>query len=147
MALINTDDVQAWFTTDRLSLDLTDDLVEEKNVSAEVLAVASTRYDVSTWITRATTPQLIKSIISARVAAIRYSKQYADQLDEIVYADWLNNWATDILKGVVDGTIPLTDVSAVDLADAQTAAGATFYPTDASSVDDQAAKFTMDMTF
>jgi len=148
MALITTDDVQTWFTDDRLLLDITDDLPEETNVSAEVLATVSTRYTTTTWITAATTPRLIRSVISARVAAIRYSKHYADQLDELLYADWLNKWAMDILEGIVSGAIPLLDiVTSADLTAAQEAASAKFYPTDTSSVDDQAAKFTMDMSF
>ncbi len=147
MALITIDDVQSWFTDDRLSLDGGDKLPEETNVSAEVLATVSTRYDITTWVDDTTTPRLIRSVISARVAAIRYSKHYADQLDEIVYADWLNDWAMNILEGIVNGTIPLLDVPTDDLTAAQEAASAAFYPTDASSVDDQAAKFTMDMSF
>lgn len=147
MALINTDDVQSWFTTDRLSLEITDDLPEEVNISAEVLATASTRYSTTTWVTIATTPRLIRSVISARVAAIRYNKHYADQVDELPYGEWLHKWSMNILDGIINGTIPLLDVPSADLTLAQKTASATFYPTDASSVDDQAAKFTMDMSF
>ena len=149
MALITIDDVQAWFTTDRLSLDITDDLPEEVSISPEILASVSTRYDVSDWTTPSTTPQLIRSVISARVAAIRYSKQYADQVDEIVYADWLHDWAMTTLEGIINSTIPLLDiVTDAELLTAQTASSVKFFPTDVSSATDaDPPKFTMDKVF
>lgn len=144
--LITTDDVQAWFTDDRLLLDQTDDLPEEPNVSREVTAKCSTRYDVSTWISSATTPLLIRSVISARVAAIRYRKHYADQLEELTYSDWLDEWYMMTLDGIINGTIPLTDVPADELLIAQEAASTEFFPTDLSSVEEPA-KFNMAMEF
>ena len=143
MSLISTDDVQAWFTDDRLLLEITDDLPEEPNVSTEVLSTVAARYDTSTWTTRTTTPQLIRSIISAQVAAIRYRKHYADQIDELPYADWLDQWAMTILKGIVGGSIALLDIPSDDLQTAQIAASMSGLPDD----DSEAAKFTMDMTF
>jgi len=147
MALIEVGDVQSWFTEDRLQLEFEDELPEETNVSNEVLAKVSKRYDVDTWITPATTPALVKSVISAQVAAIRYRKQYADQLGEAIYSDWLDNWVMVTLTGIVDGTIPLLDIiTDEELIIAQESASASFYPTD-DEIDDDAAKFTMDMSF
>lgn len=143
MALITIDDVQSWVTTDRLQLEFTEDLPEETNISPQVLAVVSSRYDVSTWINPNTTPALIRSVISARVAAVRYRKVYADQLEnEISYADWLEKWAQNTLDGIVKGTIPLLDVPAEDLVTAQTDASISFFPTDTTGI-----KFTMDAEF
>ncbi len=147
MALINTDDVQTWFTDDRLSLEVTDELPEEKNVSEKVIAKISKRYDVTLWITRAATPKLVRSVISAQVAAIRYRKHYADQLEELDYARWLDDWSMNCLEGIVDGTIPILDiVTDAELVTAQISSSASFYPTDAQ-IDDDAVKFTMDMSF
>lgn len=142
--LINIDDVQSWFTENRLLLDADDLLTEETDVSNEVLSTVASRYDVSAWVSRATTPTLIRSVISCRVAAIRYRKHYADQLDEENYAVWLDNWFTMILEGIVNGQIQLLD--APDLETALASAGPEFYPTDVSSVDDPAA-FSMGKTF
>ena len=150
MALIDVGDVQSWFTEDRLQLEFEDELPEEVNVSLETLARLSTRYDVDTWVDPDTTPALVKSVISAQVAAIRYRKQYADQLatsEEGNYADWLENWAMTNLDGIIDGTIPLLDiVTDEELVIAQESASASFYPTDAE-IDGDAAKFTMDMSW
>ena len=142
--LINVEDVQSWLTEDRLLFEADDELTEETNVSNEVKSVIEGRYDTSLWTTRATTPTLIKSIISARVAAIRYRKVYADQLDEENYADWLDNWYKMQLEGIINGQIQLLD--AVDLEAALTSSGPTFHPDDTSSVTDPA-KFSMGMTF
>ncbi len=144
MPLINIDDVQSWFTTDRLLLEADDDLKEETNVSNEVTSTVASRYDTSLWVDRTTTPTLIKSIISARVAAVRYREHYADQLEEENYADWLDNWFTMTLDGIVSGQIQLLD--ATDLTTALTSAGPEFFPTDTSSVTEPA-KFSMGKTF
>jgi len=143
MALVSVADVQSWITDDRLQLELTDSLVEEPHISEEVTSKCSTRYDVSGWTDRSGTPVLIRSIISARVAAVRYRKVYADQIEgEFEYSDWLEQWANDNLDKVLDGTLPLTDVPQDELDSAQQAASASFYPTDTDDV-----KFTMDMNF
>lgn len=144
MALVTTDDVQAWLTKNRIEIEIVDDLPEEVNISAEILASISTRYTVTTWVSPSTTPLLVKSIISARVAALRYAKHYADQLEENSYSDWLNMWAMDILKGIISGTIPLTDVPVSELLVAQTAASISFLPDDTTT---PSARFTMDMSF
>jgi len=144
VALITTDDVQSWFTTDRLQLEVTDELSEEPNISAEVLGTVSSRYDTSAWISSSTTPQLIKSIISARVAAVRYRKHYADQLDELFYADWLDDWAETLMEGVVSGSVELLDVTEEETAAAQAAASASFVPNDDT---EETSKFTMGMSF
>ncbi len=133
--LANIEDVQSWFTEDRLLLEADDELTEEINVSNEVLSQVASRYDVSIWVTRATTPSLIKSVISARVAAIRYREHYADQLDnEPNYADWLDKWFMMTLDGIISGQIQLLD--ATDLTEALDSAGPVYWPTDASSIDD-----------
>jgi hypothetical protein len=142
--LINVEDVQSWLTEDRLLLEADDELTEETNVSNEVKSVIEGRYDTSLWTTRATTPTLIKSIISAQVAAIRYRKVYADQLDEESYADWLDNWFKMQLEGVSNGQIQLLD--AIDLEAALISSGPSFHPDDQSSILEPA-KFSMGMIF
>ncbi len=142
--LINIDDVQSWFTENKLLLEADDDLKEETDVSNEVLSSVSSRYDTSLWVSRATTPSLIRSVISARVAAIRYRKIYADQLDEENYADWLDEWFKMQLEGIISGQVQLLD--ATDLTTALDSAGPKFYPTDTSSVDDPAI-FSMGKSF
>lgn len=141
--LITLDDVQSWFTTDRLSLELTDDIPEESNISPQVLAVVSNRYDTSTWIDPTSTPRLIRSVIAARVAALRYRKVYADQMEgEFEYSTWLEEWALTTLNGIADGSLPLLDVPTDDLTEAQSAASISFFPTDTDEI-----KFTMDAEF
>ena len=131
---INVEDVQSWLTEDRLLLDADDGLSEETNVSNEVKSAVESRYDTSLWIDRATTPTLIRSIISARVAAIRYRKAYADQLEEESYADWLDMWYKMQLEGIISGQIQLLD--ATDLTAALASSAPTFHPDDTSSIDD-----------
>ncbi len=142
--LINIDDVQSWFTENRLLLDADDLLTEETDASNEVKSRCDSRYDTSLWVDRATTPTLIRSVISARVAAIRYRKTYADQLDEQNYSDWLDNWFETTLMGIIDGQIQLLD--AIDLTEALASSAPKFFPTDASSATEPA-KFSMGKTF
>jgi len=142
MALITTDDVQAWLSTDRLQLEVTDELAEEPTVSAEVLSrVSAIGHDVSGWTTPSTTPTTIKNIVSLRVAAYRILKKYADQDEESAYAVRLLNWAEDMLNGVLDGTVVITGDPL-----ASNTTIPTFYPTDTSSVT-VPAMFTIEQEF
>lgn len=142
MALITTDEVQAWLSTDRLQLEATDDLPEESAVSNDVLArISAIGHDVSAWISPSTTPSTVKDVIALRVAAYRILKVYADQEEESAYAARLLKWAEDILTGILDGSVEMIEDPLI--------AGTTaplFFPTDASSIDEPV-KFTMSIEF
>ena len=147
MPLIQVDEVQSWFTEDRLSLEHDDTLPEEANVSEMVRSRLADTYDVTTWVSVATTPTLVRKVIAAKVAAIRYSKHYADQLDELPYAEKLEMWAKDTLEAIAEGKLTLLDVVTDAEQDAaEEARSISFFPTDVSSIDEPA-KFTMGEVF
>lgn len=142
MALITSDEVQAWLSTDRLQLLVTEDLPEESTVSNEVLArISAIGHDVSGWTDSSNTPATVKDVIALRVAAYRILKVYADQDEESMYANRLLRWADDILEGIIAGTVEMTE----DPLDTDITTPL-FFPTDTSSVDEPA-KFSMSQEF
>jgi len=149
-ALVSIDEVQSWLSEDRLQLSFDNDLGEEVNISLLVRAALHTAYDTSSWVDRTTTPSLVRKVIAARVASVLYRKVYADQADELPYADWLNGWADDTLEGIANGTLRLLDVVTTVEADAaQVARSIAFKPNDATATADveDATKFTIGQIF
>ena len=149
MAHISVAEVQSWFTTNRLQLAVTDDLPEEPNIAQEVLSVLASAYEVSSWTEVSTTPALVRKVISARVAAVRYSKTYADQIDEVSYADWLNAWAENLLEQILSGKAALLDLTDEEQEAAQEGRSTVFWPTDQTAIAEPAADamFKIEMQF
>jgi hypothetical protein len=150
MALVTIGEVQSWFTEDRLLLEHDDDLPEEVAVSRLALAAISKTYDVTTWVSTATTPALVRSVISAQVAALRYRKHYADQDEELEYANWLDDWAKGTLEGIVSTELELLDtVTSDEVAAAEDARTIAFLPNDLTGSADEESdiKFKMGTIF
>jgi hypothetical protein len=149
MAHISVAEVQSWFTTNRLQLAVTDDLPEEPNIAQEVLSVLASAYDVSGWTEVSTTPALVRKVISARVAAVRYRKSYADQIDEVSYADWLDEWAMNLLEQILSGSAALLDLPVEEQETAQEGRSTVFWPTDQTAIaePDDDAMFKIGMRF
>jgi hypothetical protein len=150
MALISYDEVQVWLETSKLEVAPSDLLPEEAAASPVVLSRLAVRYDTSTWVNTATTPSLVRKIISMLVAAWRYNAYYSETSEDggNPYANKLEERANDLIDGIVSGAISLTDVT-----DQGPAVEGTidFYPTDASTAanteDDAGIAFTMGKVF
>jgi hypothetical protein len=147
MPLVNIQDVQNWLSDNRLLVDVTDDLDDIAGFEEHIKAQLSTLYDTTLWTDASSTPVLVRSVLGARLAALRYRKVYADQADELPHADWLEAWATSTVEGILNGTLPLTDATDVETASAQSSIS--FYPDDTTEVTypEQARKFTMGQVF
>jgi hypothetical protein len=129
MARIELGDAQAWLEPSKAELDEFDvDLLEQ--VETQVLsALVGTGYDTSTWVDTTSTPDLIKSIISMLYASYYLQRQYSeDQEVDNPWAKRLYDMATANIRGLISGTLTLTDTS-----DFTVAGAPAFYPTDASS--------------
>lgn len=86
---------------------------------------------IATWVDVATTPKLIRTIISRKYFAWFYFRQYSEDIgtNENTYANKLDASAEMLIAGILDGSIIIPGL-AVDLSTI------TFYPTDASSAMD-----------
>lgn len=150
MALVGIEEVQSWLTETRLLLSHDDDLDEEANVSELVRSRLAHTFDVTTWTTIATTPTLVRKVIAAKVAALRYQKHYADQADELPFADKIMEWADTTLEGIAEGKLKLLDVVTDDeVTEAETARSIAFKPDDNTAIEDEDddRKFTIGQLF
>lgn len=149
MALITAADAQGWGERTKLDLSTLDtDLLDQ--IESEVLARINSVYDTSLWISPATTPRLIRTIISKMYVSWFYDRQYSENQDEgNDYAALLRSNAEMLITGLLDGTIEIPGTTAT------TSQIASFYPNDASSAqqptaDDMSlgpAKFSMGRPF
>jgi hypothetical protein len=129
MSNIAVEDAQAWCQKNKLDLGSVLDGDLETQISTHVIARISTTYDVSTWVTAPTTPQLVKTIISMYYAAWMYRKLYSDDNgDSNAYATELMAAADAMLANILDGTTELPGI--IPTVDSGAPA---FYPTDESS--------------
>lgn len=124
---VRTAEIQAWLERTKLTLDAPD-LELLSHIEEEVLVRVSSKYDTSTWLTDTTTPNIIRTIISKIYASFHIDREYSENQDEgNDYAAKLMANAEMLILGIIEGTIEIPDESS------SSAAGASFYPTDASS--------------
>jgi hypothetical protein len=149
MLRITAAQAQGWAERTKLNVGALDpDLCSQ--IEEEILSRIGTVYDTSTWIDPNTTPALIRTIIAKLYVSWFYDRQYSENQDQgNDYAAMLRQNAEMLITGLLDGTIELPNVIALN---AQQPA---FYPNDASSAqeptfDDPSlgpAKFSMGRVF
>lgn len=149
MALITVEEVRGWVETTKL--DITSlDLNFLPQIETETLARLGTVFDTSGWVDPASTPPLVRVIITKLYAGWVYDKYYSEnQAERNEYAMMLKENAGMLLQGLIDGTLEIPGV------DPSTAQAPSYYPNDASSAqyptsDDPSlgpAKFSMGKVF
>lgn len=127
MTLITVEDVRGWVESTKLDIQ-TLDLNFLPQLEGEILARLGTVYDTSGWVDPASTPLLVRVIITKSYAAWIYDRAYSEnQSLSNQYAEKLRENAEMLILGLLDGTIEIPGVVPA------TDQGAAFYPTDASS--------------
>lgn len=124
---VNVTDLQAWAEQTKLPITVTTDPLLD-HIEQEILARLNAVADTTAWVDRASTPPLIRAVISKMYVAWLYRRQYSESLtdDDAAYAARLEANAEMIIGGLLDGTIEVDDVSI-------TTVQPSFYPNDASS--------------
>lgn len=127
MVRITVEEVRGWVEVTKLNVqDL--DLNFLPQLETEVLAKISTVYDTTTWIDAASTPALIRVILTKMYAGWIYDRAYSENQSEAnPYAAMLKENAGMLLQGLIDGTIELPGIPATS------SPNPSFYPNDASS--------------
>jgi hypothetical protein len=127
MVRITVEEVRGWVETSKLNVtDL--DLNFLPQLETEIFAKIGTVYDTTTWIDPASTPALIRVIITKMYAGWIYDRAYSENQDESnPYAGMLKENAGMLIQGLIDGTIELPGIPASSNPDPS------FYPNDASS--------------
>lgn len=127
MVRITVEEVRGWVEVTKLNIqDL--DLNFLPQLETEILARIGTVYDTTTWVDPASTPGLIRVIITKLYAGWVYDRAYSEnQADSNPYAAMLKENAGMLIQGLIDGTIELPGVTPTSNPDPS------FYPNDASS--------------
>src|SRR5687768_11616253 len=110
MAVVKTADVQQWLEATKMTVDAVDASLEITH-RARVFSRLASAYDITTWDSPEDTPALVRSIVSAYIAAWTYDRQYSENdPDGSAYAARLMAWADLILEGIANGLIDLEEV-------------------------------------
>jgi hypothetical protein len=138
--------VQAWLVTRKLEL-LEVDPALELHAKDMVFGKLAQSYDVTGWLSSATTPSLVQNIMAMLIAAWTYEIAYSNDSGDVqAYTLWLERKANDLMAGIISGAIdiievigrPETEFSNID-----------FWPNDSTEIlcPDAAAKFTVSKVF
>jgi hypothetical protein len=106
---IDASQVQQWLETTKLGVDQVDTDLEE-SASTYVFGRISDVTDSTSWVDAASTPALIRVIISMLVAAWMYERTYSESTsDQPSWGQRLQRMVERILDGIANGTIGLID--------------------------------------
>ena len=109
MTILTTALVNAWTDKDRLNLTALD-LDLESQIASQVIAQASQAFDTSTWVSEATTPTLIKSVMAMMYVGRIYQNRNIDSVDDLTfYGSKLIQDANSLLNNIISGLIVLRD--------------------------------------
>jgi hypothetical protein len=103
-------EVQQWIRNSRLTITVVDPELENSAYS-RVAATLAQRYETTTWVDEASTPDLIRSIISMLVAAWEINRgPGAETMNDVdSYGEHLESSALALLGSLADGSILLED--------------------------------------
>lgn len=111
-ALIALTDVQAWLESTKTQVTAIEDTLAAQ-ISSQVLGVVSSRYSTGTWLSAATTPLLIKRVISMFYAGYFYHRTFSNDSEPGAYGDRLLADAQILLDGIASGTITVVSDATV----------------------------------
>lgn len=144
MALASIDDINVHLPLDKMRVDTADYSplqTDAERIIRGYLAGYFTPTTLGKWDEPDNTPGLIRSIAGRFVASFYYRKRYSeDSLDDPEYAQNKYNEAMELLKGILNGTITLEEVT-VDYPTTDRLSTSDFYPNDSTPEP----KFTMEM--
>ena len=126
MSYVTQREVQTWLERTRLTVQVVDPNLE--STAFAICAGYLNQHDSTLWVDAASTPLLVRKIIAMLVAAYVYMIQYGEDSDS-TFGKTLESSAMELLGGLADGSIQLTDVNA----DRDPTSYPTFFPTDAAT--------------
>lgn len=127
MPRITVEEVRGWVEVTKLNVqDL--DLNFLPQLETELFAKIGSVYDTTTWVDPATTPDIVRVIITKLYAGWIYDRAYSEnQAESNPYAAMLKDNAAMLIQGLIDGTIEIPGVTPSSVPNPS------FYPNDASS--------------
>lgn len=147
--LASLDDINVHLPDDKAKMEDSDDNSLQIDVARYVRSLLSGFFSAETlvsWVSPATTPDIIRSVAGRLIAAKWYATLYSEDIGETSnYAQDLYNQANMMIDGIRTGVIVVVDVDNVPVPSVGVASLTSddFYPNDSAP----AAKFTMDKVF
>lgn len=130
MSYLDAADIQPWLNKTKFTI-TTVDVTHEQTIVNFVFGKLSQRYDTSTWLDAASTPELIKNLLSMLVASAHLRRAVSEEDGLTKYADWLEYRATKVCDDIVAGSI---DIPGVDPDSTSSLGGSSvFFPTDTAT--------------
>jgi hypothetical protein len=146
MTICIPQEVQQWLHMTRIVVTVVDPALDQ-TAQAMVFGRVGSRYDVTGWLTAATTPILIRQVMSMYIAAWEYKKTYSESMvvDSTNYGQRLENQAKALLEQIMAHEVLLID----DDTEALSTGSIAFFPTDVQEFDElgNETKFTMGAVF
>jgi hypothetical protein len=122
--------VQAWLQSTKYPISHVDATIETVEATT-VIGNLNARYDTSTWTNGTTTPPMVVSIISMKVAAAELRRVAGEEDGRYEYAKWLEDRANQLTDDIVNAVI---DLPGIDPSTASVLGGGPlFWPTDLST--------------
>jgi len=106
----------------------------ENAAKQQVFGEVSQLYDTSAWIDAASTPKLIRQVVSLFVAGWIYDRAYSEEDNSggPTYGTKLEGMALTLLAGIADGTTQLEEIPL----DSSAINDPSFYPNDATGTEE-----------
>ncbi len=151
MAVVTKEEIQHWLEVTKLDIEADYDLGDlAKQAEILLFSKLATKFDTSSWIDAASTPELVRTMVAMLTASFEYHKAYSETSDAgNPYAIELRNLVLGtppdhedgILAGLLNGSVTLVDAPGESPADLGTIS---FLPDDNT---EPVATFTMGVRF
>ena len=129
MSLISIEEAQAWAEQTKMAkATVAIDTALLTQIESQVLARLSSAVTTTTWLTAATTPTLVHTIIAMLYISWLIDKFYAEDEDLNAYAGRLAANAEALMLGIIEGAIEIPGVE-----NPSGSGQPSFYPNDESS--------------
>ena len=106
--LVNVGDVNTWLKDGLLNIQKDDQLLEQTLITPMVVGTFSNVMDTSTWISRDTTPIVVRSIIAIKVAAARY-RTLTGMTEDDMFVESIEMIAKMLIEGICSGIIDVKE--------------------------------------
>ena len=133
MSLCELDDINVHLPQDKIQvLNADDDAVQldAERIVKGTLSDTFSATELATWVSPATTPELIKAIAGRLCAALVYARAFSSEVEAVPeWAQKLYNDAMAMLGGIVGGTTTLPEVDE-EVTTGSNFGAENFYPND-----------------
>ncbi|HNV18271.1 MAG TPA: hypothetical protein PKJ52_01360 [Rectinema sp.] len=123
--------VLAWSNGDKVTWATSIDTDLDSQIASQVLAKAARAFDITSWVDKNTTPQLILSIIAMNYAGRKFQEMYGEDSLNSDYGTALITDANNMLENLISGDLILLDEDLIPT-ESQAVGTVTYEPTESN---------------